>query len=231
MARPEWLIASLAATTAIVVYRIVGTLTETGFRLLRAVPNGTVQAIRAWEYEVGLVIGLLMAVLFAGLQQHWLMRKSVRFNRSMLAVLLILAVFPLRIQITDDPVSVGSAPVSPASTAAVSPAKLACKVIDDETVQNDLVLDNSHIVNAEVVRDPRTGTTYQIRLSLTPEGGEVVKRMTYQNVGKRIGYWIDGDLKCSAKIMEPLMNGYIMIPITLSHSEAEELAMRIMTKN
>jgi len=56
----------------------------------------------------------------------------------------------------------------------------------------------------------------------------MIREVTQQHVGKRIGFFLNGDLKCSPEIMEPLDIPYLMLPIRTTSTEAERIAQGIM---
>ena len=69
---------------------------------------------------------------------------------------------------------------------------------------------------------------YQVKLHLTQKGRDVIRKVTQRNVGKRIGFFLDGDLKSSPKIVQPLDIPYVMLPIRTTATEAERIARGIM---
>jgi hypothetical protein len=218
--RPEWLIISLSVTSAIVAYRLSGAI----FNNLLFILNFD---LFGWQFHAGLIFSLISAVLIAIFQHRIFTDKSMKINKIVLMIFLVLAILPLRANTEVD------FAVMPSDAAIeeleILPVRFACKIIEGDTVLPNVVIDNSHVLDAKVSLTP-TGSndSYSILLQLTPEGQAAIRKATSQNIGNLFGYWIDGELVCSPKIHTEILGDSIYMPIDKNLSEAKRLAEGII---
>ncbi len=221
--RPGWLVASLAAVSAIVAFRISGVLNVILFNIIELF---SFNWLNQWEFHFGLVLGLVLAILCSILQDSVFKKRTLRANHTLFVVLILLAVLPLRLNVTEEYGTV-AAPKAIAPLGNVEPVTVVCKLIDGETILESVVINNSHISKA-MPQSYNDGETWEIQLTLTDEGQRIIKNITSRHIDKRLGFWIDGDLKCSPVIRCPILGEHIRIAIEMNLPEAKRLAEGIM---
>lgn len=106
------------------------------------------------------------------------------------------------------------------------PVSLAYRLLEGDQIATDAFLTNEHVQKAEAVRAP--GGMYQIALRLNEAGARALANATKGNVGKQIAVFLDGELRCSAKIRTPLEGPDIMLPIREPQPTARQIAEGIM---
>ena len=222
--RPAWLVAGLAATSAVVAYRVGGVVGEVLFLYLRGSSFGLAAWLGNWSYHFGLLLGLLFAILCATWQHRILRGKSLRTNRTMLVVIAVMAVLPLHVETRQVPVQ-PELPPEVFCPVDVEPVLLVCKLIDGDRTEQEVVLTNTHISSA--TPEPRQTYTYDLRLSLTPDGQAVLEMVSRQNIGKRLGFWVDGELIASPPIVSPFSQSFVRLGLDTTADEATRLAAGI----
>lgn len=225
--RPLWLISGLAASCAVLVYRASGAVLELLVWFARRLPFQVAQWLSSWQYQVHLVAGLLLAVLCAKWQHGALERRSARANYVALAIFVVLAILPLRVRSSMELALVPAGlPVTglPVTTN-VEPASLRCKLIDGDAIGHDIIITEQNVRSAKAFA--WDGNTYFVELMLDSQGRERIEQFTTREIGKRLGFWLDGNLVCSGKIMLPVTSGIIHMPGSFDRQEASEIAARI----
>lgn len=225
--RPLWLISGLAASCAVLAYRVSGAIMELMVRFAMRSPIQPAQWFRAWQFHVGLVAGLLLAVLCTKWQHAALARRSARANYVALAIFVVLAIFPLRVWTGTELVAARFPEDALPPVADVEPASLRCRLIDGETIAPDIIITEQNVRSAKASASPLDEHTCFVELKLDSEGQERIRQFTTRGIGKRLGFWLDGDLVCSPKIHSPISSGVVYMPGSFSHQEAAEIAARI----
>ena len=222
--RPAWLVASLAAASAVVAYRISGFLNDLVFMLLDRVYSSPLYWLSGWRYQFGLILGLLLAMFCAIWQHRAFNGKSARASRIALPILVVLALLPIYFDVQTALVSVPAPPELSHPAQDVPGVVVVCRLIDGDVIGDDVVLDNSYFTDAQ----PHlwSNTSYYVLVSLTSDGQQILERVTSQNVGKRLGVWINGDLRCSPEIVDT--SDYLVLLLDLSFRDASDLAAGIM---
>lgn len=153
-----------------------------------------------------------------------LLARQVALQKPVLITIIwILALLPIQIHTGVEAVAVQTVT---ADRQEAKPIKLAARIIDGQRINDEVLLNNRHIQKA--VGISAYDDSWQIRLDLTQEGCRRIREATRQNVGNRIGFFLDGDLKSSPEIMEPLDIPYVMLPMDVSAGEAGRIAEGIM---
>lgn len=224
--RPLWLTSGLAASCAVLAYRVSGAIMELLVTFAtRCPPIYIAQWFRAWHYHVGLVAGLLLAVLCTKWQHGALARRSLRANYIALAIFVVLAVFPLQVWTRTELVTARFPEDALPAVADVRPASLRCRLIDGETIGPDIIITEQNVKHASAFAWDQE--TYFVELELDSPGQERILQFTTRGIGKRLGFWLDGALVCSPEIKAPATSGIIHMPGSFNRREADEIAARI----
>ncbi len=77
-------------------------------------------------------------------------------------------------------------------------------------VKKEVILDGSHIKNAEVGSDQFTNRP-QVNFALDTEGAEIFGKVTAENVGKSLAIVSDNKIKSNARINEAISGGHVAI--------------------
>ena len=218
--RSVWLVSGLAASCAVLVFRVSDAIIE----LLASYAgySGIGGWFRGRQILIQLVVGLILAVLGVRWQHAVLEKKSLKANCVVLVIFAVLAVFPLRLQISTELMTCFPPGTEVPVPANVAPADLKCKVIDGETISSGIIITEQNVKSARAVAwDDRT---YNVEIVLDSEGARKIREVTTSEIGKRIGFWLDGDLVCSPEIMAPVSSGVVHMTVYLSRQEAAEIA-------
>jgi hypothetical protein len=211
--RPHWVVLALAVSSAVLSYRIsTGVI---GFFVYFT-------RFAAWEWPLCLTIGLLVAFAFTFLQ-HWLLKNKSR-NVSIMCLIIfsVLAILPIKLQRKSISLAYDTEFISLQDEL---PITLKCKWIDGDRIGADVIISDKHIFATE----PSTldKKSYQVSLLLTKAGQQIMEKATSENIGKRLGFWVNGDLKSSPKIMTPIAGGIVVLPIPLSKHKATLVCEKI----
>lgn len=227
--RPTWLAAGLAASFAILVYRFAGQVTEIVFSAFRTTTLPLVQWLLGWEFHARLVIGLVLAILGATWQQRVLAGKSLGARYGALAAFAFLAILPIRFDLVVRPVPAERGPEVTPSAAEAVPVSLECKVIDGEEIAREPVFDERNVTDAKPAPAYVTAG-YTVELHLDSEGSTRLADVTRAEIGKTLGFWIDGKLICVAEIHDPISSGVIHVPGDFSREEAARIACGLLAR-
>ncbi len=93
-------------------------------------------------------------------------------------------------------------------------------------LHEEIGLNGTEITNAQVGRDPLTGTP-TVNFILTSAGGETFYKLTTANVGKRLAVALDNKVKAQATIQEPIRDQVRVNGFTVT--EATDLALTLRT--
>ena len=204
---------------SILFFRLLSVVAGIGLMPLYRIPLGFVihaaPILRAYESVIACGAGVFFAVLLS--------RKVRTVHFAVIIIVWVLALLPLQFRVQQQ---VRLAPPSLPEPAAVQPLALTARLIVGESISDSILLDNSHVARAEAV--PLFDDVYQVKLHLTPTGRNAIRDTTRHHVGDRIGFFIDGDLKSSPEILQPLDIPYVIIPIRTTADEAEWIARGIM---
>lgn len=94
-------------------------------------------------------------------------------------------------------------------------------------VQDEVLLSNEDIQFAFPVKRQEHSV---IELTFTEAGKEKFARITKENVGKKMGVLIDGELIMAPTIRAPILEGKAIIDGNFSEEEADKIANAIMLK-
>lgn len=204
---------------SILLFRVLSVVASIGIMQLRRIPleflMHVAEILRAYEPVMACGVGVFLAIL--------LMRKLRKAHLALVVVVWVLALLPLQFRVRQEVMLASPPTVEPS---AVQPLALTARVIDGESISDTVLLGNAQVARAEAV--PLHDDVYQVKLHLTPEGRDVIRATTRRHVGKQIGFFLDGDLKSSPEILEPLDIPYIMLPIRTTAVKAEQIARGIM---
>lgn len=217
--RPQWIVIALAVASGVLAYRFSSFIIEISFFFF-------LYTLIPWKYYFSLIFGLFFAIICANAQHRILKDKSLGTNIVFLIVFIVLAVLPLRIGVAQRKVNGFANPISSMSKSKGSPVKLMCRIIDGDKIDEQIILSNEHVLNAEPYSWDRK--SYQVQISLTREGQSILEKVTTDNIGKRFGFWIDNDLKSSPEIKASIAGGIITLPVDLDFKTAKCLAEGIM---
>jgi len=227
--QPFWLVTCLASAFSIVAYRLAAGVNDLAFCLLRRVSSEFVLRLTERQETIRILVGVPIAILTAVWFCRHMRDKSIFASKGALACLVVVAALPITLSVRSSPIrsiESGRDVVTPTN---VAPVELHCRLIDGVSVESEVVLANSDILKAEPW--PTDEATYQIRLFLTREGQDKMRKVTSRNVGKRLGFWIDDDMEASPKIMEALIQEFICMPVRLNAEDAARLALGITASN
>ena len=226
--RSTWLVAGLATASAILVYRLTGAVTGILFSLVPPTMNlWGVQWLLGWEFHVQLVLGLLVAMLCATWQHRCLAGRSARASYWALSVFILFAILPLRVEIRREPVSWDALLEDPPSATDAAPVSLKCKVIAGEDIRPQEIFDHRNVTEA-AAQTSQIDKWYVVRLHLDSAGQARLGEITKAEIGKTLGFWIDGELLCVGKIHQPILSGVIYVSGNFSHEEAAMIAVGIL---
>lgn len=98
------------------------------------------------------------------------------------------------------------------------------------TMQNfkKVGLDGRLLANAQLVFDGTTGQP-QVSIEWNKEGKEIFAKITSENIGKRIGIILDGNMISAPTVQTAITDGKAVITGVGSRQEAKELASRLKT--
>lgn len=91
---------------------------------------------------------------------------------------------------------------------------------------NDTQLSGKHIQRASVVFDPNTGSPY-ILLDFNSEGADLFAQITAENVGERIGIFLDGTAIATPVVQDAIYGGQASITGQFTLAEAKLLVQRL----
>ncbi len=94
-------------------------------------------------------------------------------------------------------------------------------------VREEIGLDGSHIVNAQVGSDPITGKPV-INFTLDREGSDIFFKLTSANTDKTMAIVLDDRVKAGARISEPIPSGQVRMT-GFEKQEATDLALVLRT--
>jgi hypothetical protein len=204
---------------SILLFRLLSVAVSLGMMPLRHVPVffvvQAVEILHAYEAVIACGLGVFLA-LFA-------VRRIRTAHLAVVVVVWILALLPLQYRLRQE--FVLATPTAPEIPAA-RPLSLAVRLIEGETIDDVVLLDNTHVARAEAV--PRHDDTHQVKLYLTEEGRRVLREVMRRHVGKRLGFFLDGDLMSSPEILEPLDTPYVVLPVRTTSAEAQRIVEDIM---
>lgn len=87
-------------------------------------------------------------------------------------------------------------------------------------------LTGAHLKKAEVGFSPQTGKP-EIRLEFTDEGKKIFAKITKENVGKRVGIFLDGFPLSLPVVSEPILDGQAVISGDFTLNEAKQLVSQL----
>jgi beta-lactamase regulating signal transducer with metallopeptidase domain len=93
-------------------------------------------------------------------------------------------------------------------------------------VANEIILNETHVKSAEVVKDPITGDP-QISVRLNNEGAERFAKATRDHVGKQAAIVINQQIVSAPRINEPITGGMLAINGDFSERDAADLARKL----
>ena len=204
---------------SILLFRLLSLGVDYGISQLSRIPVEFVrhfaEIMRSYTAVIACGVGVYFSIL--------LTRKLHAAHLALVVVIWILALLPLQVRIQQR-IDLPTPPqLDPAK---VSPLSLTIRLIDGEDVSESVLLDNSNVSRAQAVY--LYDDLYQVKLHLTPEGRTIIREATRHNVGKQIGYFLNGDLISSPRIISPLDIPHIVIPISVTGEEAQRIAEGIM---
>lgn len=88
-------------------------------------------------------------------------------------------------------------------------------------LHKETLLANADVASARV---QRTGTGYDVEVTLTESGKTKLARITKQNIGKSLGIVVDGKLISAPRIMAAMEGGMAVITGKFSRDEARRIA-------
>ena len=94
-------------------------------------------------------------------------------------------------------------------------------------IREEIGLDGSHIVNAQVGSDPITGKPV-INFTLDREGADIFFKLTSANTDKTMAIVLDDRVKAGARIQEPIPSGQVRMT-GFEKKEATDLALVLRT--
>ena len=94
-------------------------------------------------------------------------------------------------------------------------------------IREEIGLDGSHIVNAQVGSDPITGKPV-INFTLDREGSDIFFKLTSANTDKTMAIVLDDRVKAGARIQEPIPSGQVRMT-GFEKKEATDLALVLRT--
>lgn len=100
------------------------------------------------------------------------------------------------------------------------------------TVWEPTTLTNKQLKGARArYNEDRTGLENNhdavIELEFTPEGRDIFARLTKENIGKRIGIFVDGELVNAPTVQASITDGIAIIVGDYTSQQAEDLAARL----
>ena len=222
-ATPLWLTIALAASCAVVGYRLAGGILEILDPWLARVPHAWIISPREPKGLLFDLIGTGVAMALAVEVVMKFRNRSVRAHAVALCLFLIFAIFPLRVHVSVHPVEFP--PAAQPVPAKVKPVALKMVVIKGEEIGSTVVISESNVDQACADRDP--SGTYSVLLTLDSAGRDSIARTTQAETGKRLGVFLNGELVCSLKIAVPERAPMIIIPGQFTRQEAELIAAGI----
>lgn len=94
-------------------------------------------------------------------------------------------------------------------------------------IREEIGLDGSHIVDAQVGNDPVTGRPV-INFALDKEGSDIFFKLTSANVNKTLSIVLDDNVKAGATIQEAISGGQVRMS-GLDKQEAQDIALVLRT--
>lgn len=89
-------------------------------------------------------------------------------------------------------------------------------------------LSGKQLKRAEVTEDPQSGEI-QVSLQFNDEGTKLFGDITTRNSGKQVAIFLDGELKSSPRVNEPILSGSAVISGGFGLAEAKDLAKSLNT--
>jgi preprotein translocase subunit SecD len=90
------------------------------------------------------------------------------------------------------------------------------------------VVDQNDVQTVKTIENTETNS-WEILLSLNPKGTERLKKITAENMGKKLKIVVDGKIVSAPVIQTSIENGHVAFTSHYSYAEAEELATRIQS--
>ena len=169
------------------------------------------------------LVGTAAALAVAVVVSKALRNRSFRANAVALGLFVVLAIFPIRLDVSTEP---GTLPPPWGGFAAqVKPVTLKMKLLDGDEFGPELLVDESNVEEAYATRDAYGA--YAISLRLDAEGSEIIEKTTAAHRGKRLAVFLDGELICSPEIRERIGGGMLLVSGRFTGEEAERMAAGI----
>lgn len=109
---------------------------------------------------------------------------------------------------------------------ATAPAKIATSAGLIIQFSSEAELTGKHVKKAGVGFDSQTGKP-QVTLSFSNEGGKLFAKLTQENIGKRIGIFVDNSLLSAPVVQQAITDGNAVITGNFTVEEAKKLAIGI----
>ena len=225
----SWLKIALASGGTVLGYRLAGGVLSLVWPYMSDSPTGLFLMIPGPSVVglVGMCAGLGLALLVCKSFRN----RSRRATKVAVGVVLILAVFPVHVGVSTQPVVLsGDEPsplghTQPPQPARVSPVSLQVRLLEGEQFGTDVIIDESNVVDASYQMNHLGRPT--VRLELDEEGSKAIERTTENEHGKQLAIFVDGELEASPVIRTLIANGRIHIPGDFDRHEAERIAAGI----
>ncbi len=95
------------------------------------------------------------------------------------------------------------------------------------TLAKQMVLDQSQVDSAAVAADAQQEGAWRVELCLTPWASKALARVTRENVGRRLGVIVGGELMVAPVVREPVALARLQIAAGLPRAEADSIAARV----
>jgi len=208
------LVASIAL--AIVMFRVSSfALTRLFFFLLR-LPFDGLRSLASFSELVVTAIAVSVAVLAA----RKALSLSITWKLPLVVLLCVIAVLPIQVR-TQRVVELPQ-PVNQAGE--VGPITVVCRLLDTNRVDTT-VFTSAEIRGAKPYSTD--GKKYAIRLTLSESGAATIQEATQFAVGRDVGFFLNGQLRRTAEVIEPITDDVIFIPGPFEAAEAQRLAQGI----
>lgn len=235
--RPRWLKLCLAILSSVFMYRFISFFVEISFNEMERAGSFILVYIASWEPVLFPAITISIVVVFLRCQENILARKKLKTNYICLAIFVILALHPLNISISGEPVSIDMEEmyaIEPNTHA--KPISIEFRLVEqDESnaqsmtlkdtggvllISNEIALDKRDIESAGL--KPVVRTEYDLVLTLSKQGSEKMFDLTKNNIGKRLGILVNGELVSAPVILSALAK-HVRINGNYSERDALEI--------
>ena len=226
----DWFKILLSLSLGIITFRLISALSSIVSFFLSIIPID-INFLIFPENIIPLCASIIVAIVIPEKVSF----KSQKFKAFALVVLFIVALFPFRLNYSQQlvytdqsefvPISINLSMIQANPT---NSYQLYLQGTDELlNISNTSSMDISHLREASAVYDYIDEEKLLIELRFTKEGQQKLEKVTSENIDKRIGIIIDGVLVYAPFMRERISSDYISVKYEVSNEEIIDIVKRI----